>query len=141
MSKSVLGRGLGDLLDAKQNSAAPASVSATADGQVAADRGVYISPGVKTILQGGNPPNTTPPTAARTQPLTGYLPLVRALLVIGDILLLAVCGLLVWRAEGTLTFVEGLGCVAALIFGAILTCASFLLGQEKSQQGKLPPKS
>src|SRR6185503_11657481 len=122
MSKSVLGRGLGDLLDAKQNSAAPSSVSATADGQAAADRGVYISPGVKTILRGGNPPSTAPTPAAQTQPITGYLPLVRALLVIGDILLLAVCGLLVWRAEGTLTFVEGLGCAAALIFGAVLTC-------------------
>jgi hypothetical protein len=106
-------------MDAKQ---APAA-------QVAATAKIYVSPGVKSILQAGvteNPRRELP--ALERGP--DYWPLIRALLVATDLLLLALCGLLVWRASGAMTVWEALGCIVAVATGAALTCASILVSTE-----------
>jgi len=117
MSKSVLGRGLGELLGDK-----PA--------QAPSDTRVYVSPGVKTILQAGNGHSTTTTSTAEIRPGTDYWPLIRAMLVVSDLTLLGLSGLIVWRAGGALSFLEAIACSIAVAVGALMACASLLLDRD-----------
>ena len=99
--------------------------------QVAAGAKIYVSPGVKTILQAGAG-ETAKPDAPVQLRRPDYWPFVRALLVITDLLLIGLCGLLVWRAAGAMTVWEALGCTLAVGIGAALTCACVLVGTDSS---------
>ena len=102
-------------MDAKQ---APAA-------QVASGAKVYVSPGVKTILHGTK---ETPGAESLQMRGPDYWPIIRTLLLATDLLLLFLCGLLVWRAAGAMTIWEALGCTLAMAVGAALACASLLVG-------------
>ena len=108
-------------MDAKQ---APAA-------QVAAGATIYVSAGVKTILQAGAGETAKPDAPVQLRG-PDYWPFVRALLVITDLLLVGLCGLLAWRAAGAMTVWEALGCTLAVSIGAALTCACVLVGTDNS---------
>ena len=127
MSKSALGRGLGQLLAER-----PAPVA-----QDAAGLRVYVSPGVRTILQAGNGEkqngNETVERVA-SPALADYWPLFRIVLVATDLLLLALCAVVALRAEGTMTFVETVVCIIAFALGAALACAAIAIKPTAFQQ-------
>jgi hypothetical protein len=132
MSKPALGRGLGELMDAKQSDAT----------QVASGTKVYVSAGVQTILQAGNGDAGRPRTGrARAAELPQsqianrqsqiLSPLVRPMLIAADLILIALCGLIAWRAAGAMTVLEGIMCVIAMVTGTVLLCATVLLWPPK----------
>ena len=98
--------------------------------QVASGAKIYVSPGVKTILQAGTP-GAARPVAREESDHPNFWPFIRILLALTDVLLVGLCGLLAWRAAGTLTFWEALGCTIAVGLGAALMCASVLIGREE----------
>ena len=106
-------------MDAKQ---APAA-------QVAGGAKIYVSPGVKTILQAGAGETAKSDASVQVRG-PDYWPFVRALLVLTDLLLVGLCALLTWRAAGAMTAWEALGCTIAICIGAALTCACVLVGTD-----------
>jgi hypothetical protein len=123
---------LGELMDAKQSDAT----------QVASGTKVYVSAGVQTILQAGNGDAGRPRTGrARAAELPQsqianrqsqiLSPLVRPMLIAADLILIALCGLIAWRAAGAMTVLEGIMCVIAMVTGTVLLCATVLLWPPK----------
>ena len=134
-AKTVLGRGLGNLLGAE---AAPApTVSPAAEVPKAAP---LLTPGVGALLRGGNSQTATAgggvsrenlgPMPAVAPPATAVAPVAgRSLklpLLVADLLLLGLVGVLLLRGDGRPGGLElALGLVAVAV-GAWLGCLAFL---------------
>ncbi len=124
MSKPVLGRGLGKLLEAK-GSAPPEKTGAEP---------TKLSPGMATLLKGpnGSPNENRLPAADERQRVENgrRRRLLQTSLVLADVLLFALAARLVFKSGGHFGFLEAMLCVAAIGLGAWLSCLA--LWREKS---------
>ena len=134
-AKTVLGRGLGNLLGADAAPATPVSPAAEV-----AKAAPPLTPGVGALLRGGNSQTATAgcgvsrenlgPTPAVAPPAASIAPVAgRSLklpLLVADVLLLGLVGVLLLRGDGRPGGLElGLGLVAVGV-GAWLGCLAFL---------------
>lgn len=130
VSRSVLGRGLGQLL--RDPRLAQRVVSAGKPAGTAAAPG--LDPGLRALLEerrDGQPVNPfAPPRPGTNGSPSGQkgvaVLLLKTSLVAGDAALCGVVGLMVWRAAGGLSALELASCVMALSLGAWLSCLAVL---------------
>ena len=102
--------------EAKEPSAAPAS----------GDQPRGLSPGMATLLRGDNcsPTNGAAQTEGQSQiaEKPGSKRMLRASLVLADLLLFALAARLVFRSHGHFGFIEVMLCIVAVGLGAWLSC-------------------
>ncbi|MBI2926359.1 MAG: hypothetical protein HYY24_11740 [Verrucomicrobia bacterium] len=130
VSKSALGRGLGNLLE----DAKAAGRSATAGVPTATENEPQVDPGLSVLLQGA-PSNgpaaakattaTRPDAASRTANHT----LLRWSLVGADVVVCALVLLFAAAKPGRLSTAELLLCLLAMGVGAWLSCVAVMLGE------------
>ena len=136
MSKSALGRGLGNLLeDAKVTGRPP-----TAGAPTATENEPQVDPGLSVLLQGSAPNGpATPKVAPATRPdkpgHAGNHTLLRWSLVGADVVVCALVLLFAAAKPGRLSTVELLLCVLAMGVGAWLSCVAVMLG-ERSESSR-----
>jgi len=98
----------------------------------AADKPAAVSPGMATLLRGGNgdPKDRGQPEAPTQAALAGSARrkrLIKASLIVADVFLFGLAARLVFKTHGHLGFAEAALCIAALVTGAWLTCLALWL--------------
>src|SRR2546425_11761154 len=108
--------------EAKEPPAAPTS----------GDQPPSLSPGIATLLRGPNGGSTNPEAQTEAQSQVAEKPgrkrMLRASLVLADLLLFALAARLVFRSHGHFGFIEVALCLAALGLGAWLSCLAIWRG-------------
>jgi hypothetical protein len=116
VSKTVLGRGLTDLLEGARRASRPTSPTDT----VRSPSAPSLSAGMKTLIQAGPAPQ--PQVNHRSTRATLPARLLRLSLIGGDVLLVVQAIFLMKRAEHPVSWIDAGFCFLALALGAWLSC-------------------
>ncbi len=136
MSKSALGRGLGNLLE----DAKAAGRSATAGAPTATENEPQVDPGLSVLLHGSAPngpatPKVVPAARPDAPSRTANHTLLRWSLVGADVVVCALVLLFAAAKPGRLSTVELLLCLLAMGVGAWLSCVAVMFGKT-SENGR-----
>lgn len=131
MSKTALGRGLGNLMQGTKVAGSQMDSSSAS----ASPEEVNVDPGLNSLLRGGKPAETqaVEATAAPAKFDSSHLQRTRVIqcsLIVADLLLVGLAALIVFKRTVPLGMGEALLCFAAVSLGAWLSCLAVMLGSQ-----------